>query len=66
MSSLALFSPMSLRAGGDAVGFSPRFARLGLVPLLRNGMCCPFRGLFLSAMRYLRSMGAAVVSDEAA
>ena len=31
MSSLAVFSPMSLRAGTDDVGASPRFARVGLV-----------------------------------
>jgi hypothetical protein len=31
ISSLALFSPMSLMAGTDAVGPSPRFARVGLV-----------------------------------
>ena len=31
MSSLALFSPMSLRAGTEEVGNSPVFARLGLV-----------------------------------
>ena len=37
MSSLELFSPMSLRAGTDEVGWSPRLARLGLV-LRRNGM----------------------------
>jgi hypothetical protein len=48
MSSLALFSPMSLRAGGDVVGASPRRARLELAPLRRNGMA-----VFLEAMRQL-------------
>jgi hypothetical protein len=31
ISSLALLSPMSLRAGTDDVGASPSFARVGLV-----------------------------------
>ncbi|MES3003981.1 MAG: hypothetical protein V4787_25040 [Pseudomonadota bacterium] len=48
MSSLALFSPMSLRAGGDVVGASLRRARPGLAPLRRNGMA-----VFLEAMRQL-------------
>lgn len=34
ISSLAVFSPLSLRAGTDAVGSSPRLARVGLVSFL--------------------------------
>ena len=60
MSSLALFSPMSLRAGTDEVGWSPRLARLGLV-LRRSGMADSTMVLV-----QLRQAAAASLSDKAA